>query len=233
MFTDNPMTANQWSGVQQLRPSGSGEHPLANYVNGKWLDSAGTAGEYAADAQTANAAADRAAKQGRFNSVFGLLSGMFGGGGGGGVAGFNVPGQGGPARAGGSQVGAQPTISAGPVWNPQQIDQQVNATRAKNDAAAESQMRGIRSSTTGRGFGSNSPLLQALQTGVQNANTATNTEAERAFRQQAAEGNATQMLKGQTAQEQQFASRQDEDIRRRAPYFAQQNALIAALAGLA
>lgn len=138
-----------------------------------------------------------------------------------------------PYTIGGGTVGNQPTINANPVWNPQQINQQVNSIRANTDAQAATQMRRNNASVVGRGFGGGSPLLAALNNSTANSAMATGTDAERNFRQQAAQTNATQVLKGQQAQEQQFASRQAESIERAKPYFQQTNALISALASMA
>lgn len=160
-----------------------------------------------------------ASKNQHWDQVFGMLSGL--------------AGQGGQMARAGGESGTGPSISAAPIYNNQQIEQGVNALRGKADAETETRVRGMEASAGGRGFGSNSPMLQAMRNSAFNANTATKVDAERNFRQQAASDNASQILKGQTAQEQQFASRQREDIERRRPYFEQTNALIAALAGLA
>lgn len=139
--------------------------------------------------------------------------------------------QGGLARAGG-QSGPSPEISVGPVLNDQQIQQQVNATRASNDATAANQTVQDQRDAGGRGFASNSPLLAMLNAGRQMSANQANTQAEQGLRLNAAQQNAGHILDTQQAREQQFASRQQEDIQRRVPVFAQQNALIAALSGI-
>jgi hypothetical protein len=139
----------------------------------------------------------------------------------------------GPARAGGGQIGTQPTISASPIWDQSQIQQQVNSQRAANDAATAGRIRSIEQSTAGRGYGAGSPLAMALGQMAQNQNLMTNTQNEQQTRWNAAQGNARQVLAGQQAQEAQFAARQQEDIERRKPYFGTLNALIGALGGLA
>ena len=88
-------------------------------------------------------------KQERFNSVFPWLQNFAG------SLGSNL------ATAGGSS-GKSPEITVGGVWNPQQIQQQVNATRAQNDQGMRSQNAQAAGQTAGMGFGSHSPLLQAL-----------------------------------------------------------------------
>jgi hypothetical protein len=183
-----------------------------------------------ADLQHQLGMAGEAGKQNRFNSVFGYLSSL----------GNSLMGQGpfGQAlTAGGGQVGQQPRIDAGPVWNAQQVQRQVNSARASNDATTASNMRQNRESLAGRGFGGNSPVAAALDSQTRAANLAANADSDRQIRWNAAQGNAQQTLQGQGARENQFASRQQEDIARKTPYvqgyFGQRNALLSALAGLA
>ena len=159
-------------------------------------------------------------KQQRFDTLWPWLQGQFG----------NLQNE--LARAGG-QSGASPEITVGGVWNPQQVNQQVNATRAQNDMAAQSQMKQQAQKVGGMGFGSNSPLLQALQGQTQAANLATNTQAEQQFRNQAAQLNAEHLFNTQQGRENQFASRQREDIERRKPIWSGYNTLLGSLVGLA
>lgn len=158
-------------------------------------------------------------KQDRFNSVFPWLQGQMG------SFGSQM------ATAGGDS-GQSPTIKVGGVWNPQQIQQQVNDTRAQNDRTTATKNAADASSLSGRGFGSNSPLLQALYGQNAAANLGTNTQAENQLRTQTAQQNAEHLLGTQTAKENQFASRQREDIERKKPIFSTYNSLIAALGGL-
>jgi len=132
----------------------------------------------------------------------------------------------------GGQSPASPEITVGPIWNDQQQQQQVNAARASNDASAQSAIRQQQQSLGGQGFGANSPLAQALAGQTMAANQATNTANERDIRMNAQGQNAQHVLSTQQAREAQFAQRQQESIQRAQPYFARQNALIAALAGL-
>ncbi len=132
----------------------------------------------------------------------------------------------------GGQSPASPEITVGGVLNPQQVQQQVNAMRAHNDQKAQTQMQGNSQDLAGRGFGSNSPLLAALQGQAQANNLATNTAGARDIRLNAAQMNASHLLDTQQAREGQFASRQREDIERRKPYWAYQTSLLGALAGL-
>lgn len=158
-------------------------------------------------------------KMSRFNSVYGLLGGM---------AGHMNNGF---ATAGG-QNGTPPPISTGPVLNSQQIQQQVNQSHAANDQSTQSQTQATNNSLAGRGFGSNSPLSQALGQAAQGQNMATNTANETNTRLNAAQQNAGHLLNTQQALSNQWATGNQLDIQRRAPVFAQQNALIAALGGL-
>ncbi len=155
----------------------------------------------------------------RFNQLLPLLTGQLGK--------LNN----GFATAGGTNS-APPPISAGPTLNPQQIQQQVNTSRAANDQATAGQQANSNASLAGRGFGSNSPLSMALNQGMQNNNLATNTANETSTRLNAAQQNASQLLNSQQALSNQWATGNQLDIQRRAPYFQTQNALIAALGGL-
>lgn len=163
-------------------------------------------------------------KQSRFNSVFPWLQGQLNGFGFGGGFGAGNTSQG--------QVGTAPQINAGPVWSQDQIQQQINGQAAQNDAKTGGQVRDINQSTAGRGFGSGSPLAQALGVMAQGQNTATNANMAQQTQWNAAQGNAQQLLAGQQAQEGQFANRQNEDIERHKVRSGQYNALLGALGGL-
>lgn len=139
------------------------------------------------------------------------------------------PNNGGPA----STNGNSPEITVGPVWNGQQIQQQVNQSRAANDAATQSQQRQMQQQLGGQGFGSNSPLAAALGSGMQNQNLMTNTQNETGIRNNAAQVNAGQVFNTQQARSQQFAQRQQEGLQAAQIRAGQGNALLAALAGLA
>jgi hypothetical protein len=158
-------------------------------------------------------------QQQRFNTVFPWLQNQLGSA----MAGSTTPG---------GSSGPSPEITVGPMWNPQQIQQQVNASRAANDQALGGQMNRIQSKVGASGFGSNSPLAMALQNQAANANRAMNTANEREARMRATEANANQIFKTQMGREQQFAARQAEDIERRKPYFNTVNSLLSAISGL-
>jgi hypothetical protein len=142
-------------------------------------------------------------RQSRFNTVWGALGGQMG----------NMLG-GSSSYTGRGQVGQQPRIDARPVYSQGQIQQQVNARTAANDAGTASRVQQMQNSMAGRGFGSNSPLAMALQGNMMNANVAANLANERETRLGSAQANTDAVFRGQQAQEQQFASRQREDIER-------------------
>lgn len=161
-------------------------------------------------------------QQQRFRRVFPWVKQQFG---------SFMGGATGPFTAGG-QSGQSPEITVGPIWTPQQIQEQVNALRASNAQQAQGQFQQMQQRLSGRGFGSNSPLLQALGAQIQGQRLAADTTGERELRFGAAEKGAEHLLKTQQAREQQFASRMAEDIERRRPYFQTLNTLLASIAGL-
>lgn len=160
-------------------------------------------------------------RQNRFNQVFPWLQGQLG----------SLTSGGGLATAGG-QSPPSPEITVGGVWNPQQVQQQVNSARATSDQTTANRVRSIGQDTASRGFGSSSPLLQALQGQAYAANLGTNTANEREIRNNAAQQNSQQLLSTQSARENQFANRQKESIERTKPYWQTMNSLIGALGGL-
>jgi len=159
------------------------------------------------------------AQQSRFNQLFPFLQGQLG----------NF--QSGAFTAGG-QSGPGPEYKAGPIWNQDQIQGQVNALRASNDQSTAGRTTQMQKELAGRGFGSSSPLAASLAAQFQGQRMAENTRGERETRWGAAEGNAAQELKGFQALEQQFASRQGEDIERRKPYIQGMSGLLASIANL-
>lgn len=133
---------------------------------------------------------------------------------------------------GGSPVGTQPTINTGGVYSPDQIQAQVNASRATTDQSTATNIKNQGQSLAGKGFGSNSPLMAALSGQAQAAGVASNASNETNLRTNAAQMNAKQQLAGQTEAENQYASRQQEDIERHRNYLSSYNSLIGALSGL-
>lgn len=178
--------------------------------------------------------------QQRFNTAFPLvqntLSSALNGQGsmpawlGGGTQGAG--GMGGAGGAGGAGGGQQPLISARPVYTPGDVQQQVNLQRSSNDQATAGKMRQMDNSLAGRGFGTGSPLAQALGVGMQQGNLATNTQNETQTRMSAKQMNAGQVLQGQQAQEAQFANRQKEALGRAGVYQNYLSSALAAVAGM-
>jgi hypothetical protein len=115
----------------------------------------------------------------------------------------------------GGKSGPSPEITVGPIWNDQQTDQRVNQMRAASDQTTAGNINRMSQSTAGRGFGTNSPLQQALQAQMQGANLAQKTGAENDLRWGAAEGNKKHILGTQKARSDQFSDRMAEDIERR------------------
>lgn len=103
-----------------------------------------------------------------------------------------------PTHLYGMAAGA-PQVNSGPIWNPQQIQQQVNAQRGQNDQGAATQIANMQGQVAGRGFGTGSPLAQALGGMFQMGNMGQNADAERQIRWDTAQGNAQHIQRGQIA----------------------------------
>lgn len=129
-------------------------------------------------------------------------------------------------------AGPAPNIGTGPVWDPGQVQRQVNAARAGNDAATSNQIGRMQGSMGARGFGTQSPLAMALQQRMQADNLATNTDAERNIRWDSAKGNAQQLLASQKAAADSWHQYQQEQIARAQIAAQQQNILTQAMFGL-
>jgi hypothetical protein len=183
-----------------------------------------------AQAQIAASASEYPAnlQQSRFNTVYPQLSGLLSSMGGTATGGANQT----PLQAAGQLQPGNP-ISAAPVLNPQQIQQQVNTSRAATDASAATQERNQSATLAGRGLGANSPLASLLNAGTQQNALTANSANETALRYNAAQGNAAQVLQGQQAQSAQNLGAQAAATARQQPIYQQQNSLLAALAGMA
>lgn len=207
-YTQNPLAGN-YGGMGNLGPTmsyGIGQDQIFAQEHAKKMqDSQIQASLYPAQLQ-----------QGRFNTIMPYLTGALS------TLQSSVGGQSGPS----------PDITVGPIWSPQQTQQQVNAARGQGDQSTATRIRGMQNQMGARGFGSSSPLAAALQAQYQNQNLATNTSNERQIRQNATQQNASHLFQTQMGREQQFGSRQQEDIERRRTFQSSQNALLAALAGL-
>lgn len=177
-------------------------------------------------------------QQQRFGQVFpymqDLISRALGGGGSGARGGISGGGFGG---YGGGLAGVY-NINTNPIWNQQQIQQQVNAAAAQNAGRTATNIRGMQGAMAGRGMGSNSPLSQALAAQYQGQGLAASSDAARNIRWNAAQGNAEHVLKAQNAMAQQYsdlrnaqASLQSSAMSAAAARQGSQNQLLAALAG--
>ena len=161
-------------------------------------------------------------QQRRFDTVFPFVQGQMG----------QMAGQMGQGGNWGYQQGQGPRINAGPVWNPQQIQQQVNQAQGQNNATAASQNREVAERTAAHGFGSRSPLLMALQGANNNAALAENTRVGAQIPWTAAQGNASQMLNSQTAAANQYNQQQQQALTARGQTIQGYSALLSSLAGL-
>lgn len=94
------------------------------------------------------------------------------------------------------------SIDDGAVYSPEQLQEQVNLMRAKNDAEAATMANSAASSLAGRGFGSSSPLLESLQNQIGRTNLAANSADESNLRYAVSGKNADQKLKAQIARAQ-------------------------------
>ena len=118
----------------------------------------------------------------------------------------------GSAGGSGSLGGQQPMINTGPIYTPQQTQQQVNRGVAANDSQFAGLLRMLAGRFGGAGFSQNSPLLASLmsQAGAQNIAANTNVRTQLPF--DIASGNASHLLQSQAAAENQFSNRQQEQL---------------------
>lgn len=121
----------------------------------------------------------------------------------------------GGAGAPGGAVAPQPQINQNPIYSPQQIQQQMNAAFSSNDQRTSTLMKQLQESSAARGFGGNSPAMQAQQTQLGIANNAQNALAQREIPLQYAQPNADQAFRVNQLQQQQWQGAEDSDIRRR------------------
>ncbi len=129
------------------------------------------------------------------------------------------------------QVPTSPEISVGPVWNPQQIQQQVNAGRAKNDQGTAAQGMATEEALAGKGYGANSPLLVALQGQQRMSNLGQNADLERQTRMGAQQANVDQILKSQQARATEFLGAEDIKAKRDQALLQANSAILAAILG--
>lgn len=158
-------------------------------------------------------------KQSRFNTVFPWLQNEFG----------SI--MGGLANSG-VTVGSGPQITASQVLTPDQIQQQVNQSRAHTDMQVGAQQRSSGNELAGRGLGGSSPLQMALNQGYSNQGMATNAGNTANIRINAATQNAQQLLGSQTARANQFNQETQNVIASKQPYFNLAGQLFGAMGGL-
>jgi hypothetical protein len=101
-----------------------------------------------------------------------------------------------------------PFIGTAGVLTPAQIQQQVNAAYARNDAKTNSESLRLVEDMSGRGFSANSPILSALRVGLTGQNLRTSILAEQQIRLEGAKANAEQILASQKALSEQFIAQE-------------------------
>jgi len=119
----------------------------------------------------------------------------------------------------GGLVGGQPrplpAINDSPIYNQQQIQEQMNAGFAANDARTATLMRQLGQSAAGRGFGGMSPAIEAQRTQLGIANNQANATLQRELPMQYAQANADQNFRVNNLQQQQWRDFEQQDIERR------------------
>lgn len=160
----------------------------------------------------------------KFGAISPYITSILGGlTGAGGQANFGTPG---------GMAPPLPQITAAPVYSPQMTDQAVNMAKANNAQQTATNNRDLATRLAGQGFSSHSPLLASLQASNQMAQFGADAQAENNIRFGNAQANASQLLAGQKAQQQQWSDFNDQDIRRRQTQLSGVSSLLGALGGL-
>jgi hypothetical protein len=154
-----------------------------------------------------------------FGTISPLLQGLLGG-------------AGGSMRAGGTPGEPPPPTTNATVWDAGQIQSQINDQKATSAQAASTQERANAARVAGSGFGSNSPLLMALNNNVQSARMAGDSAAELATSLGASEANARLGVEQARTNAQNYATQTDAITRQRQSQLGYQSSLVAALAGM-
>lgn len=102
-----------------------------------------------------------------------------------------------------------PYIASRGVFTPTQLQQQVNAAYARNDARTQTQIRQAQGDLAGRGFSSTSPILDALRVGFVTANLRASIEAATQIRLQSAQANVDAVFRAQQAKSEQYLKQED------------------------
>lgn len=225
--SDNASQRNLYSAEQQRRQQGRQFDANLGFQREGLAQQGALAREgYANQTGIANIQAEASKypyilKQQRFDKIFPLISGY-----------ISDPNKFLSSYNTSSQTGQQPTISDAPIYNDQRIQEQVNATRAQNDAAMASRNAQLQRDAAGRGAGSRSPLVEQLMNSNYAQNLAGNTQAEQQLRFDAAGKNAQQVLAAQKAREEQYANRQNEGIERGKVGVSALSSLLSGISGL-
>ena len=101
-----------------------------------------------------------------------------------------------------------PFIDTSGVLTPAQIQQQVNAAYARNDAKTNSETLRLIEDMSGRGFSANSPILAALRVGLTGQNLRSSIQAETQIRLESAKLNAEATFDAQKALSDQFLAQE-------------------------
>jgi hypothetical protein len=123
-----------------------------------------------------------------------------------------------------------PAISTRGVYSAGQVQKQVNQAVARNDARTNSQILQTQRDLAGRGFSSNSPLLEAVRVGLTGQNLRANNDAETQIRLSASQANADQILKAQELVNAQFNQQQEVALESEKNQITRQVGLVDALA---
>ena len=113
---------------------------------------------------------------------------------------------------GGNLTGSQPTINAGPIYTPGQTQRQVNTAVAGNDGRFAGLMRSLAGRFGSSGFSPNSAAYQGLAAQLAARNSADNAGIRTSVPFDMAQANAGQLLSSQSAQENQFSNRRQEQL---------------------
>ncbi len=207
------------------------------------------ANRYGSDTQLKAIQAQLDQKNQRFNQLFPMFQGLLGNSGGGG-GGFNAAGNAGAVgNYGYGTVQAPPAAGASnSVISPAQLQSNINLNNAQNWQQAAGESRRQTQQIAGGGVGATSPLAKALQSQVFGSALQANTEGATNARNSAAQLNAAndtaryQAQLGAQAQEygsraaagaSQYGSQLDYQASLAGIQQQRQNAILAALAGLA
>ena len=137
-----------------------------------------------------------------------------------------------PGSAPGGTNTPTPGITVGGVYSPDQLQQQVNLTRAQGDQSGASQIHQQQAALAGRGMSTNSPMMQALANQTNAATNATNASNETNLRFNAAQANAQQQTASEALRNTQWQQQNQLDVARRTQQAQQMNYLLQAMVGL-